>query len=185
VDLDGTLVKSDTLVDSVLALARQNPRALLAVPGWLAQGKAAFKQQVTGAVTLDVASLPYNKSLLRYLTAEHAGGRALYLATAADAALASRVAAHLGLFAGTLASDGSHNLAGGNKLAAFEQRFGTEFSYIGPPDPYRLPRADGREPQQGAEPRAARREGASGAHLPRSGAAVQGLAEGDPAAPVG
>ncbi len=32
--LDGTLVKSDTLVDSVLVMARQHPRALLSLPGW-------------------------------------------------------------------------------------------------------------------------------------------------------
>ncbi len=135
VDLDGTLVKSDTLVDSVLALARQNPQALLSVPGWLAQGKAAFKRQVTGAVTLDVAALPYHQPLLRYLQAEHASGRKLYLATAADVGLADRVAAHLGIFAGTLASDGAHNLAGGNKLAAFQQQFGQGFSYIGNASP--------------------------------------------------
>ncbi len=135
VDLDGTLVKSDTLVDSVLAMARQNPHALLAIPGWLSQGKAAFKQHVTAAVTLDIAALPYNQPLLRYLKVEHATGRQMYLATAADSSLAVRVADHLGIFAGTLASDGSNNLAGGNKLAAFEQRFGKEFSYIGNASP--------------------------------------------------
>ena len=135
VDLDGTLVKSDTLVDSVLALARQNPRALLALPGWLAQGKAKLKQHVTTAVTLDVASLPYNQPLLHYLQLEHAAGRPLYLATAADATLATRVADHLGLFAETLASDGDQNLAGGNKLAAFQHRFGPNFSYIGNASP--------------------------------------------------
>jgi uncharacterized HAD superfamily protein len=33
VDMDGTLVKSDTLVDSVLAMARQRPLDLLRIPG--------------------------------------------------------------------------------------------------------------------------------------------------------
>ncbi len=135
VDLDGTLVKSDTLVDSVLALVRQNPRALLSIPGWLAQGKAAFKQQVTAAVTLDVVHLPYNQELFAYLFAEHAAGRPIYLATAADGALAERIAAHHPIFSGVLASDGAHNLAGGNKLAAFRARFGEEFSYIGNASP--------------------------------------------------
>src|ERR1700739_3326684 len=44
VDLDGTLVKSDTLVDSVLALARQKPAEILRIPSWIAQGKAQFKK---------------------------------------------------------------------------------------------------------------------------------------------
>jgi 4-hydroxybenzoate polyprenyltransferase/phosphoserine phosphatase len=131
VDLDGTLVKSDTLVDSVLYLARHRPGDLLRIPGWLSEGKAAFKRHVTSAVTLDVEFLPYNQPLLEYLRGQHSEGRPVYLATAADTGLAERVAEHLGIFSGVLASDGSHNLAGGNKLAAFRQRFGEDFSYIG------------------------------------------------------
>ena len=131
VDLDGTLVKSDTLVDSVLYLARHRPAELLRIPGWLAQGKAAFKQHVTAAVTLDVEHLPYNAPLLEFLSHQHAAGRAIYLTTAADRTLAERVVAHLGLFAGVLASDGSRNLAGSHKLEALQQRFGLNFSYIG------------------------------------------------------
>ena len=131
VDLDGTLVKSDTLVDSALALGRQHPRALLQVPGWLAQGKAALKQHLTSAVTLDVEHLPYNAPLLAWLRREHGSGRRLYLATAADRTLAERVAQHLGIFEGVLASDGQTNLAGANKLAAFRERFGEGFCYIG------------------------------------------------------
>ena len=131
VDLDGTLVKSDTLVDSVLALARQRPTCLLKIPAWIGQGKAAFKRHITESVTLDVEHLPYNKPLLEWLRTEHGHGRALYLATAADRALADRVANHLGLFAGVLASDGATNLAGGHKLAAFQSHFGESFCYVG------------------------------------------------------
>ncbi len=135
VDLDGTLVKSDTLVDSVLAIARQHPAKLVKIPGWIGQGKAAFKQHVTGAVELDVEHLPYNGPLLEWLRVEHADGRAIYLATAADRRLAERVAEHLGIFAGVLASDGATNLAGGNKLTVFRSHFGESFCYIGNASP--------------------------------------------------
>ncbi len=131
VDLDGTLVKSDTLIDSTLALARQHPAQLLKLPAWLGEGKAALKRHITSSVELDVEHLPYNQQLLEFLREEHAGGRMIYLATAADYALAQRVADHLGLFAGVFASDGSTNLAGSNKLAAFRDRFGDNFCYIG------------------------------------------------------
>ena len=131
VDLDGTLVRSDTLVDSTLALARQHPAMLLKLPGWLGEGKAALKRHITQSVELDVVHLPYNRELLQYLEQQRATGRAMYLATAADRALADRVAAHLGLFDGVLASDGTHNLAGKNKLAAFRNRFPAGFVYIG------------------------------------------------------
>jgi 4-hydroxybenzoate polyprenyltransferase len=131
VDLDGTLVKSDTLLDTVLVIARQKPSAILQIPGWIAQGRAAFKRHLTSTVEVDVEFLPYNQPLLAYLKSEHARGRAIYLATAADRALAERVAEHVGIFAGVLASDGATNLAGGNKLAAFREQFGDNFCYIG------------------------------------------------------
>jgi 4-hydroxybenzoate polyprenyltransferase/phosphoserine phosphatase len=131
VDLDGTLVKSDTLVDSTLALARYHPKLLLRIPGWLLEGKAALKRHITSAVSLDVAHLPYNRELLQFLEQQHATGRPIYLTTAADSALAERVAEHLGLFDGVLASDGQLNLAGPNKLEAFRQAFGDNFCYIG------------------------------------------------------
>ena len=131
VDLDGTLVKSDTLLDSVIVLTRQHPEALLKFPQWLGEGKAAFKRHIGSTVVLDVAHLPYNRHLLQYLEKQKAQGREIYLATGADAALAERVAEHLGLFTGVLASDGAVNLIGKNKLAAFQARFGGEFCYIG------------------------------------------------------
>jgi 4-hydroxybenzoate polyprenyltransferase/phosphoserine phosphatase len=131
VDLDGTLVKSDTLHDSTLALARHRPAALLNIPGWLLQGKAALKRHLANTIQLDVVHLPYNRELLQYLEQQRATGRPIYLATAADTDTATRIAAHLGLFTGVLASDGHLNLAGKNKLAAFQSRFGDNFSYIG------------------------------------------------------
>ena len=131
VDLDGTLVKSDTLYDSALAVARHHPMALLQFPGWLLQGKAALKHHLANTIQLDVTHLPYNRELLQYLEQQRATGRPIYLATAADADTAHRIADHLGLFTGVLASDGKLNLAGKNKLAAFLSQFGDNFSYIG------------------------------------------------------
>src|SRR5580698_8117884 len=63
VDLDGTLVKSDTLIDSMLVMARQKPLTLLNLPVWLMQGKAALKRHIAQSVTLDVEHLPYNHPL--------------------------------------------------------------------------------------------------------------------------
>jgi 4-hydroxybenzoate polyprenyltransferase len=134
VDLDGTLVKSDTLLDTVLVVARQRPGDLLKIPGWIAEGKASFKRHLTTAVQIDVEHLPYNRPLLEYLRQQFGEGRAIYLATAADKELAERVAAFLGIFAGVLASDAAGsgvNLAGENKLVAMRAQFGEEFCYIG------------------------------------------------------
>ena len=132
VDLDGTLVKSDTLVDSLLVLLRTRPLQVLRLPFLLLKGKAAFKAFVTTSVALDVVHLPYNRTLLQYLQSEHARGRAIYLATGAHERLARRVADHLGVFAGVLGSDGATNLTGNKKLNSLEARLRSDvFDYVG------------------------------------------------------
>jgi 4-hydroxybenzoate polyprenyltransferase len=136
VDLDGTLVKCDTLVDSLLVLARQKPSALLRVPGWILGGKANLKAHLGQLVTLDAAHLPYNKPLITWLEKERAAGRRIYLTTGADTQLAEAIASHIGLFDEVLASDGTVNLTGRDKLASLESRFGLAaqgpgFDYIG------------------------------------------------------
>ena len=132
VDLDGTLVKSDTLIDSLLLLLRSQPLAALQLPVWLLRGKAAVKAEVGARVSLDVVHLPYNRSVIEYLEVERAEGRRLYLATGADQQLAARIAEHLGLFDGVLASDGRTNLTAGNKLDGLRRTFGDEgYDYIG------------------------------------------------------
>jgi 4-hydroxybenzoate polyprenyltransferase/phosphoserine phosphatase len=132
VDLDGTLVKSDTLVDSLLVLLRTRPLRALALPAYLLRGKAAFKAFVTESISLDVAHLPFNLELLQFLRGQHDQGRSIYLATGADVALARRVADHLGIFTDVLGSDGDINLTGNKKLAGLRSRIGPdEFDYVG------------------------------------------------------
>ncbi len=137
VDLDGTLVKSDTLIDSLLLLVRTYPLRSLQAPLWLKGGKAALKARIGSYVQLDPEHLPYNRELLAYLHDQHALGRKLYLTTGADGNLATRISNHLGIFEEVLASDGTTNLTGGNKLESLKKRFPEGgFDYIGnaPPD---------------------------------------------------
>ncbi len=147
VDLDGTLVKSDTLVDSLLALLRTHPALALNLPGNLLRGKAAFKAFVTESISLNVAHLPYNHKLVEFLRQQHGQGRDLYLATGANVALAQRVAGHLGIFSAVIGSDTATNLIGETKLASLRNRFGPrEFDYIGNATPDLPLLIDSREP---------------------------------------
>ena len=130
VDLDGTLVKSDTLWDGVCRLARNQPLEFLKLPLWLPGGRAHFKAEVARRAPLDPARLPYNTAVLRYLQAQRREGRPIFLATGADGTLAERVAAHLGLFQGILASDGKTNLTSKQKLSSLQKSF-PQFDYIG------------------------------------------------------
>ena len=124
VDLDGTLVHSDTLHESVLLLLRQSPWFLFRLLWWVLGGKAAFKRLVADHAVPDPAQLPYTQALLDWLTAERALGRTLVLATAADARIAEAVARHLGLFDAVLASNAGTedlNLSRRHKREAIER----------------------------------------------------------------
>ena len=70
IDLDGTLVKLDTLHQAVCLLVRRNPTALLSLPRWIRQGRAFTKNEVAKRIALHAEHLPYNTPLLDYLRAE-------------------------------------------------------------------------------------------------------------------
>lgn len=133
VDLDGTLIRSDLLLESLLLLLKRNPLYLLLAAFWLLRGgKAGLKAQIAARVTLNPAALPYNKELLAWLKSERAQGREVWLCTAANERLAAVVAEHLDLFDGVLASDSRRNLAGANKADQLVGRFGEGgFDYCG------------------------------------------------------
>ena len=130
VDLDGTLIKSDSLFDAVCQFMHSHPARFWQLPLWLAGGRARLKAEVARRAPLDAARLPYNTELIGYLRNERRAGRKLYLTTGADGPVAERVASHLGIFSGVLASDGTTNLTSGKKLALLKARFG-QFDYIG------------------------------------------------------
>jgi phosphoserine phosphatase len=131
IDLDGTLIRTDTLFVSVRALARIDPMSFARMPFWLVAGRARLKAEIAGRVSIDAGRLPYNRELIELLWREREAGRRLWLVTAADRRVADAVVAHLGLFAGVLASDGSRNLKGAAKLRALEELFPRGFDYAG------------------------------------------------------
>ncbi len=132
VDLDGTLVKSDMLVESFFALMASRPVRALGAVRALMRGKAAFKQRIAADAAFDAKLLPVNEPLLDLIRAEKAKGRKIYLASAADRRHAEAVAAELGGFDGVFASDGRTNLAGPAKAEALCAAFGAGcFDYAG------------------------------------------------------
>jgi 4-hydroxybenzoate polyprenyltransferase len=130
VDLDGTLVKLDTLHQALFLLLRRDFTALFRIPGWILKGKAHLKEEVMQRVTLDATALPYNRMFLNWLKEQHAAGRKLILATASNYRTANAVADHLGIFDDILASNAETNLRRGRKLSAIQERF-DRFGYAG------------------------------------------------------
>jgi 4-hydroxybenzoate polyprenyltransferase/phosphoserine phosphatase len=130
VDLDGTLIRSDTLLEGMLTCL--SSMRIGALTGAALHGRAALKERVAALAPTDASLLPYNESLLDYVRSEKASGRRIVLATAAHESVALGVAAHLGLFDEVIASTGTRNLKGGAKAKALVERFGVEgFAYAG------------------------------------------------------
>ena len=132
VDLDGTLLKTDVLLESLLRMLHGKPQYVFLLPWWLLRGKAYFKRQIARRVVLDVRALPYREDFLEDLRAQRATGRTLVLATGADGIYARQIADHLKLFDSIFASDGCINLTGKSKRDCLVEEFGEKgFDYVG------------------------------------------------------
>ena len=84
VDLDGTLVATDSLVECVLRMLKASSAHDVSVAGVARRGRAYLKREIAARADMDAATLPYHADLLEYLRAERARGRRLVLVTAAD-----------------------------------------------------------------------------------------------------
>ena len=131
VDLDGTLVNSDMLIESLFIFLRRHPFRVFEVVLWLFRGKAYFKRHLADLVTPDLTRLPYNNKVIAYLINEAKSGAKLCLATASDIRIAQGVASHLGIFDHVLGTV-KLNLSSEHKREALVSIFGENgYEYIG------------------------------------------------------
>lgn len=132
VDLDGTLIRSDMLLESFWSGFALDWRVPLRSVAALVQGRAALKSRLAESGAPDPATLPYNPVVLDQVRVWRDGGGRVALVTAADQRLAQSVADHLGLFDEVHGSDGTTNLKGPAKAAFLRAQFGEDgFAYIG------------------------------------------------------
>ena len=131
VDLDGTLIHSDLLLESALALLKRNPFYLFAFVFWLSRGRASLKREIARRTEMDVSTLPWDTRIVE-LVHEESKRRRVVLCTAADEELAQAVAAYVGGFHAVMASDGARNLSGNAKARALFELHGERgFDYAG------------------------------------------------------
>lgn len=124
VDLDGTLVKTDLLLETMVDALRRAPWLALVIPFWLLHGRARLKQECFARSRIQPATLPYREEVRELLRAERCRGRRVVLATACDIGLARAVAQHVDAFEAVLASDGRCNLKGEAKRRSLVERYG-------------------------------------------------------------
>ena len=131
VDADGALVAGDLFLEGVVRLLAAAPLMAFALPLWLVKGRAALKRRVAREAALAPGSLVLNPAVRKLVADARAGGREVWLASAADELAVAPLAASVGA-SGCVASDGRTNLTGARKAAALERRFGVGgFDYVG------------------------------------------------------
>jgi len=132
VDLDGTIIKSDLLVESFLALLKQSYLSVIKVPFWLLQGKSVLKAKIAQRVNIDVSALPYNNDVLAWLKREKEENRILILSTASNEKYAYQIAHYLDMFDSVQASNYHINLSSYAKRNHNVKLFGEGgFDYVG------------------------------------------------------
>lgn len=132
VDLDGTLINTDLLLEAVIVLFKKNPLYLLQCLFWLFKGKAYFKNKIFSLVQIQYSSLPYNQQVLTFLQEEYSAGRKIILATASPLFCATEIAKIHPVFSEVYGTDETVNLKGVNKLNLLQHKFGkAKFDYIG------------------------------------------------------
>jgi 4-hydroxybenzoate polyprenyltransferase len=133
IDLDGTLLRSDMLLESACAYVKANPHRFYRPLLWLMRGgRAGLKSELARATRLRIESLPFDAEVVAWARREKASGRTLVLATAAHVDLAEGVARHLGLFDRVIATNAGRNLSAEVKRDALVSAFGAKgFDYAG------------------------------------------------------
>ncbi len=131
-DLDGTIIRSDLLWESLARAVSRKPWLAFAVPFWLLAGRCVLKERLARAGPVDVEHLPYRAEVVDWLREEHASGRDIAIATAAHEMLAQRVARHLGFVGRVFATKDGVNLKAEAKRAALVAEYGERgFDYLG------------------------------------------------------
>ncbi len=131
-DVDGTFLKTDLLLECFWAGLGQAPLATLAASVRHFRDPARLKAELAAIASLRTELLPVNPHLAELALQSHAAGREVVLASASDRTLVTRLAADYGLSQDVFASDGATNMKGAAKAEALVEAFGDRgFDYAG------------------------------------------------------
>lgn len=132
VDLDGTLIRTDMLIETLWSAISRDWKCIFRVFGLLLSGRAPLKRYLASTANIDESILPYDSDIVDYIRNRREQGDSTALVTASDQGIADRIASHLKLFDEVHGSDGVVNLKGKAKAKFLEEQFGIgEFAYMG------------------------------------------------------
>ena len=131
VDLDGTLLRSDSLHEGFVRAFFGKPADAIEAGLSVFRGRAALKDVLSGHSSNAVALQPEHDEFLAWLRAQAADGRRLHLVTAADHRVAATVAERFPIFDSVIGTQDGHNLKGAAKRDRLLAEFPDGYSYAG------------------------------------------------------
>ncbi len=137
IDLDGTMLYSDTLIEGIAAGLFQKPFGTLTGCASAVFSVPKFKAWIFRNVEVDYDAIPANDRLIAWLEEEKAKGREIHLVSAANQGVVDKLANRFGIFDSAHGSSESHNLKGRNKRKFIVENFGPSAVYAGDSRPDR------------------------------------------------
>jgi len=131
IDLDGTLIKTNSLDETFLDALRADPLALWRLPIQCIIGRPAAKAFLAGKSPLDVETWPVRQDFLDYVEAQFKAGRKVVLASGADSRVAQAIAARFPFISEVISLDGACNMKGETKALGLRELLPNGFIYAG------------------------------------------------------
>ncbi len=132
VDLDGTLIATDSLVESILSLVKLRPWLVLHILYWRILGKTHLKRKIFEHSSPDIDLIPVRNEVLKFVKSRSEQGVEIVLCTGAWFELSEKFLNRFPFFDSHMASTQENNLTGNNKARAAVKKFGVGgYDYIG------------------------------------------------------
>jgi 4-hydroxybenzoate polyprenyltransferase len=132
-DVDGTVLSTDLLYESLFVAIKRNPLVVILAPLWLLKGRAFLKAKIAAlAQGMAFDLLPIRQEVAAYLKEQSLRGRTIVLASASHNTLVTGVAQQLGFVDSIVASDQTTNCKGAAKARAIVAHVGNKpWEYVG------------------------------------------------------
>ena len=133
VDLDGTYLKTDLLIETFLILLKNNFFYIFYLPFLLLKGKSYLKSFLAkhSSTHIDFKNLPKNEELRDILKKKKEDGHEIYIVSASNELLLNDIEFYDSIFSATYGSSDEFNLKGKNKAEFLKKKFPKGFIYAG------------------------------------------------------
>lgn len=133
VDVDGSLIRTDTLFETLLLVLKASPWLIFMMPFWLLKSRQFLKEQLAKRSSLKVALLPYRADVISYLEDQFTTHkRKIILCTGSWHQIADDIGALYPWVDSVVATTADKNLTGKNKAQWAVNTFGERgFDYLG------------------------------------------------------